>query len=75
MLENFKTFLKVENSFQKLDGIKKIHTEPRTKKELSMAMNSYYEHVKNRVGSLFMAVCRGKVSSLRRMSTFIRRYS
>ena len=50
-----------------------IFVEPRRKDEFLMAMNEYYENIKNPAirGACFMAVCRGKVSVYSNISPYL----
>jgi DNA repair helicase Rad3 len=48
--------------YERISHLKQPVTEPRNKGELGRIMDTYYRHINNGNGSIFFAVCRGKVS-------------
>lgn len=49
-------------TWSKLEQIKPILIEPKTKNEFKMAISNYYTNINAKKGAIFMAVLRGKVS-------------
>ncbi|PJF18139.1 DNA repair helicase (Rad3), partial [Paramicrosporidium saccamoebae] len=48
--------------YERIAQLKHPVTEPRSKGDLGRVMDTYYRHISNGHGSIFFAVCRGKVS-------------
>lgn len=67
-----RVWLQANGVWGQLTALKKVVTEPKgTGEALNGVMKEYYGAIRKGQGGLFMAVCRGKVSSITLLGLYI----